>query len=279
MIRIRPRRGKAPFALWIAPVAALGLAAALSACDAGGKSAWRKEPGAGADRREQFEAGYVRPPRVTSARRDGGLILVGEAAPDASVRLGSPTGQTVTTGADAGGRWRAAVPAADQVRLFGLSMTKAGRTVQAEGYVMVTPEGEVALLRAGAGAYRLAPSSAAPRILAIDYDQGGGAVISGVATPGAGLGVRIDRAPRAEGKADDEGRFAFSLTQPLTGGDHAIQVAGEGGEQLITVETTPPPALTSGPVLSRRTASGWRVDWMTPGGGVQTTQIIDPVAP
>jgi hypothetical protein len=28
-------------------------------------------------------------------------------------------------------------------------------------------------------------------------------------------------------------------------------------------------------VRSTLTAVGWRVDWMTPGGGVQTTQLLE----
>jgi hypothetical protein len=52
-------------------------------------------------------------------------------------------------------------------------------------------------------------------------------------------------------------------------------VAGEGGEQQIVLEVTPPQPPTNGPVRSTLTALGWRVDWMTPGGGVQTTQLLD----
>ena len=31
----------------------------------------------------------------------------------------------------------------------------------------------------------------------------------------------------------------------------------------------------AGPYLGRRTAYGWRIDWMPPGGGVQATLIYE----
>jgi hypothetical protein len=117
-------------------------------------------------------------------------------------------------------------------------------------------------------------SSPSPRVLAIDYDRSGGAMVSGVGAPGAGLGVRVDRVTRGEGKVDEVGRFSISLDQPLAAGAHTIQVAGEGGEQQVVVDVRPPMPPTGGPASSTLTAVGWRVDWMTPGGGVQSTQLL-----
>ncbi|MFT4254201.1 MAG: hypothetical protein QM608_17175, partial [Caulobacter sp.] len=196
--------------------------------------------------------------------------------PGAAVRLGSPTGQAVSAEADAAGLWRAVLPGAAEPRLFGLSMTREGRTVQAEGYVFVSPEGGVALLRAGGGSEPLSGPSDSPRILAIDYDRQGGAVISGVGRPGAGFGVRVDRATQAEGKVDAQGRFSLSLASPLKAGEHTVQVAGEGGENLVRLEVSSPAPLTGGPLHAERFEGGWRADWMTPGGGVQTTVLFSP---
>ncbi|MBO9545410.1 hypothetical protein [Caulobacter sp.] len=269
MNRIRDRRFKSTLAL------ALAAPLALTGCD-GGKGSWRHDPGGSDTERSSPQAGYLTPPRAVSAvLQADGVELQGEAAPQASVRLGSPTGEALVGRADADGRWRLRAPPAAAPRLFGLSMTLEGRTVQAQGYVMITPEGKLVLLRAGAGAEVTATASDAPRILAVDYDRSGGGVISGVAAPGAGLGVRVDRAPRAEGKADEAGRFTLSLNQALKAGVRTIQVAGEGGEQQVDVEVAPPAPPTGGPVRTTRTPIGWRVDWMTPGGGVQTTQLVE----
>ena len=53
-----------------------------------------------------------------------------------------------------------------------------------------------------------------------------------------------------------------------------------GGDCLAFISACPNPSaaapLTAGPFLAARTASGWRIDWMTPGGGVQTTFLIAP---
>lgn len=264
MIRIR-------FPGFKSPMLATGLAAGLlAACGPA-------TPGAppAADKVDSAEAGYVAPPTLEGARLAGnGIVLSGVGAANSDVRLGSPTGEVVMGKTDSLGQWTLTVPKEPGVRLFGLSTIGDGRTVQAEGYVMVAEGGEVALLRAGAGARRVAAESNAPRILSVDLDRAGGAVISGVAAPGAGLNVRVDRITRGGGRTDDAGRFSISLTDPLAPGAHDIQVAGDGGENAVSVVTSSPAPLTYGPVRAERGATGWRIDWMTPGGGVQTTLLI-----
>jgi len=273
MIRIRFRAFKSSiFPLGLAPLGlAMGLTAGLlTACGPSAPVAPDK-----ADAPDSAEAGYVAPPTLEGARRTAnGIALSGKGAPDSDLRLGSPTGEVVMGRADGFGQWNATVPNEPGVRLFGLSTIHDGRTVQAEGYVMVTEDGEVALLRAGAGARRLAAESSSPRILAVDVDREGGAVVSGVAAPGAGLNVRVDRITRGGGRADDSGHFFISLTGLLSTGNHDIQVAGEGGENAVSIATSPAAPLTYGPVRADRAPMGWRIDWMTPGGGVQTTLLI-----
>jgi hypothetical protein len=280
MIRIRTARFKSMVARGGLIGLVIGSSLVLSGCGDAKKDEWRPAKAAPASTQaDAAESGYVAPPRVEQASRvPAGLLLTGVGAPSANIRLGTPTGETVVGQADASGKWSLTVPLGQGVRLYGLSMTREGRTVQAEGYVMVTPEGSVALLRAGSGAWRLAPGSAAPHILAVDVDPEGGAVISGMATPGAGLGVRVDRTPRAVGQAAEDGRFFLSLSESLGPGPHDIQVSGEGGEQRITVETSPAARLVDGPVRTQRLDTAWRADWMTPGGGVQSTFLMHAAA-
>lgn len=275
MIRIRTARFKSMAARGGLAGILIGAMLTLSGCDNSDKDEWRPKTPSASTQADAAEAGYVAPPRVEQVVREGaGLVLTGAGAPDASVRLGAPTGEVFTGQTDAKGRWRLTVPSSSSVRLYGLSMTRGDRTVQAEGYVMVTPEGSVALLRAGSGAWRLSQGSASPHILAVDVDPEGGAVISGVATPGAGLSARVDRSPRGGGQVGEDGRFFISLSEPLGSGAHDIQVSGEGGEQRVTVVVSPAAPLVNGPVRAQRTQAGWRADWMTPGGGVQTTVLI-----
>jgi hypothetical protein len=247
---------------------------ALGACGRE-KDGWRRDPATADTEQPSPHAGYLKPPSVMTAVRQGNaVVLSGQAEPLSSVRLGAPTGEALVGKTDAAGGWRLVMPLAAEPRLYGLSMTLEGRTVQAQGYLMVAPNGAAVLLRAGSGAEVMGQSSPSPRVLAIDYDRGGGAVVSGVGTPGAGLGVRVDRTTRGGGKIGPDGRFAISLDQPLMTGAHTVQVAGEGGEQQVVIEVSPPAAPTNGPVSSRLTAMGWRVDWMTPGGGLQSTQLL-----
>ncbi|KRA70493.1 hypothetical protein ASD89_14175 [Caulobacter sp. Root656] len=268
MIRIREIGFKSACAVAVLALLALG------ACGRGDKG-WRRDPATAKIEQVSSRDSYLKPPSLVSAVRQGEAVtLSGQAEPLASVRLGAPTGEALLGKADAAGAWRLVAPLAAEPRLYGLSMTMEGRTVQAQGYLMVAPSGAAVLLRAGAGAEVMGQSSPSPRILAIDYDRSGGAVISGVGAPGAGLGVRVDRVTRGEGKVGGDGRFSISLDQPLAGGTHVIQVAGEGGEQQVVVDVAPPTPPRGGPASSTLTAAGWRVDWMTPGGGVQSTQLL-----
>ncbi len=241
----------------------------LGACE---RVASRQEPGKPA---AGGEAGYVAPPIVLAAQpSSNGVVLSGAAAPDAEVKLGAPSGEVISAKADGKGAWTAVVPPSDGVRFYGLLMGVEARVVQSEGYLVLTPNG-AAQLRAGAGAKVIAPASRRPRILAIDYDGGGGAVVSGVGTPSALVGLRVDRAARGESTVDVQGRFAIPLLQPLAMGVHEFEVAAEGGEDVAAVEvsrSTPP---TDSPYRATRFPYGWRIDWRTPSGGLQTTLLLD----
>ncbi len=256
-------------------IAAAAAAVSLAACDEA-EDSWTAPPSGAAATETAAEAGYLAPPRITGASREGAAVqLEGTAAPNARVRIAPPRGEPLFVQADADGRWSAGLTPGAPVRLFGLSMTEAGRTAQSEGYVLLTADGHVAQLRAGAGALTLAPASPRPRILAVDYDREGGAVVSGVAAPQTELALRVDRERRGDTKTDARGRFSISLAEPLNLGGHVLEVAGSGGADTLRVDITPAGDLGAGPFVGERTAFGWRVDWTPPGGGVQTTLIFE----
>ncbi|WP_340643863.1 Ig-like domain-containing protein [Phenylobacterium sp.] len=227
----------------------------------------KKEPAA--------ETGYITPPMVTRVETTAtAVILTGSARADASIRLASPEGESLAAAADSKGVWRLTVAPAPKPRLFGLSTTQGVRTIQAQGYLLLTPQGLAYQLRAGAGAIRIGPV-AAPAITALDFDREGAAMVSGVAPAGTAIMVRADGHQSADGRADATGRFSISLTQPLTPGVHTIKIFNDGAESAATIDTSPAASLTEGPFRSTGTSAGLRVDWMTPGGGVQSTVIID----
>lgn len=249
----------------------LPLLAVLSACGDGGAPAIvpKAAPAAAAD------PAYLNPPVVTASRPQGGnLLLSGSAPPDARVRLATPEGQTLFAEVDAKGLWSLTLPASGEARIFGISAASGQRTIQGEGYLLLTPAGEAVILRAGAGALRI--GRAGPSNLdAVDFDREGGAVVSGRAPAGAALAIHIDGRQIAEGRADAAGHYAVSMTQqPLTGGQHQIDVFGDATENPVTIDTSAAPPLSSGPFSAAAVAGGLRVDWITPGGGAQSTFLL-----
>lgn len=254
---------------------AIGVAGCLGACGpapGGATHGGRGAVGSGA------EVGYTPPPSVTGAQRltAGRVLLIGTAAPMATVRLASPSGQAVFAHSDRAGAWRLLLPPAKEVRLFGLSEPGQGRPVQAEGYFALTPGGLAAQLRAGSGAVALGPRPAAPEILAVDFDRKGGTVISGAAPDANPVALKVDGAAQEPVRVDPDGRFMAPLNEPLRPGSHVLAAAtrqGAHGEATLTVSPAEP--LVGGPFRAALAGGGWRIDWLTPGGGVQSTVLFD----
>jgi hypothetical protein len=205
---------------------------------------------------------------------DGGVLLAGAAHPGAVVRLASPAGAEIRVRADGAGRWQARLqrdPGA--VRLFGLSAREGIRVVQAEGYLAIADGGDAAQLRAGAGAARVAPGGGL-EIGAVDFDRRGGTVISGQTRPGLSVEVRVDGQARGAVRADNAGRFTLALDEPLKPGPHEIAAASGGETVKATATMTPGAPLVGVAFRAEHEAEGWRIDWLTPGGGVQTTLLV-----
>jgi hypothetical protein len=251
-----------------APLLGLCVALLLAGC---GRSPARAPDAPAAKER----ADYATPPAVTAVRLEAGVpVLSGAAPPAALVRLGSPAGGAVLATADAAGRWSLRLPASPEARIFGLSAKSDGRQAQSQGYVLVTPQGPAALLRAGAGAVRL-DARPTPSLGAVDFDRDGGVVISGLAPPASLVFLRLDQRQVAEARADAAGRYAIALNQPVAKGAHILEVGGDGFASTGRVEMAPAAPLASGPMRSQVTTGGLRIDWLTPGGGVQSTVLMD----
>lgn len=235
---------------------------ALAGCDRRAATSGELSP--------EVAAGFLPSPGVEQAVfADGQVTLLGVASPGAHLRLATPAGAAATTVADRKGRWTVALPNAAFARILGLSMTTAGRRTQAEGYLLIGPR-QAAVLRPGAGALRLEPRPAG--IGAIDFDRQGAAMISGTAPAGSSLSVRMDGRFASEARADPAGRFSFVLPS-LTAGPHRLEVAGDGFTSGATIDATPPHPLVDGPLRSQFSDAGLRADWLTPGGGVQSTVL------
>lgn len=191
------------------------------------------------------------------------------------MRLASPQGQALFVKPDAAGVWRLSLPGSNRLRLFGLSMSEGARSVQAEGYLAVAP-GLAAQLRAGAGALVLAPAPSALAITALDFDRKGAAVVSGHAPSGAKVDLTIDARVAGDTVADPKGEFAFDLGEPLGPGPHDIRVTQGSLAAEVSADATPGDPPTGGPFEAQPVGTGWRVVWMPPGGGLQTTLLFGP---
>lgn len=245
--------------------------ALLSACgegQVGATSPLKREPAT--------PSTYLAPPAAVNLRSDGEEVrMAGVAAAGARVRLATPEGEVRLTEADNSGAWSIVLPAAQVPQIFGLSMMVGERTVQAEGYLLLLPDGRLVLLRAGAGAV-VVQGAPEQGIAAFDFDEEGGAVISGFAPPEAILSVRIDgRTVSTSGRTDTAGRFSLPFGAPVPPGRHEVRVQGESLDLRAEVDATPATAPEAGAFRATRTAYGLRIDWLTPGGGLQSTLLLD----
>ncbi len=263
------RRGAVLFVVFAATLAGCGRTA--PAVGGGGRSE--------VHRAASNESAYHLAPAVDGVDRDAGRVaIVGRAQPGSAVRLATPDGRVVSVVASAAGRWRIELTPSSDLRLFSVSALDGGRAVQSEGYLAVAPD-LAAQLRAGSGALVYGAVAEAPRILAIDYDGKGGCVISGVAGSGRVVSVRIDGAERGRARADASGRFSLALDEPVASGPHDIAIADGGQTAGERVDITPADPMPAIPLRAERLGAGWRVDWTTPGGGVQTTLLFPPRRP
>jgi hypothetical protein len=263
---------RAAAAMLIAAVSLLG----LSGCGRPGAD-WRQPHPS--DQAAPAEADYIRPPRVTAVTADasGAVVVSGRSEPMVTVRLSSPGGEAHGSTAGPDGAWSVAAPASGDVREFGLSEVIGDRVVQSEGYVAVIPGGRPAavLLRAGTGSIALAAADGALHLRTVDFDTGGGATVAGVAKPGAAIHLILDGVSAGDAHADTAGRFAITASVLMKPGDHQLVVETPTAADEAKVAVSAPAPISGLPFHATRLAGGWRIDWLTPGGSVQCTVILD----
>ena len=226
------------------------------------------------------DTGYVAPPDLGSAERRGqSLLLGGHAVPGAMVQFASPDGFHAEAAADAQGRWSVAVPAPSAApAMYALSARIGERVVRGEGALLALPApGPPAMLaRAGFAALPLGGPSPGLRIMALDYDAGGGAAVAGIGPARARVRLSIDGMQAGLDQADAQGRFAvLGANAPLENGNRRLKVEIEGGQTEVDAAVTHPAPLGGKAFRAVRQAGGWRVDWARSGGGVQTTLVFD----
>jgi len=230
---------------------------------------------------EAPDLGYRKPPELRGAAKaaDGTVSLNGVARPSSRVRLLSLSGVRVDTTAEgSSGDWRMLLGPVTEPALYDLVGDPDGQKVQAEGLVTVLPGAPtVALLRAGAGAQVQGAAQGVLKILAVDYDGGGGVVVSGRAKAGAPVRVMADGQLPAEGVAgvaDPDGRFSLTLPKPLQPGPHHLQATTPQASAAVDVTLTPAQTPQDGRYQVQAEPFGWRIDWTTAASGLQTTLLL-----
>ncbi|HUO20934.1 MAG TPA: hypothetical protein VMU59_00270 [Caulobacteraceae bacterium] len=259
----------------------LAATAALALAGCGRSAPWApaRTATAGQPANVADDGGYRPPPRLLTAARgpDGQVTLAGQGLPGAAVRLSSPDGQEQTAEAGAAGEWTLTVPA-HNASVYGLSQEADGRRDQAQGYLLVLPGSgpAAAELRSGAGARTMPPNPLTGlRLDAVDLDASGAAVVSGWTAASQSVRVLIDGAPVDDGAASPTGRFSLALPKPLPAGPHLVQVLAANTSAQVSLDVAAP-APFGGVLHAVPRGSGWRVDWLTPAGGVQTTFLFKP---
>jgi len=270
---VASRRG-----LWLAHWVGFGLVCLLLACAP--KSDGSLPP---ADV-QSAQVGYLQAPRLTATTlSDRSFSVKGLSTKGARIRLSSPEGQAFGATADDSGRWQIDVPRnlamAQQAQLFGLSEDIQGRIIQAEFYVALLPDPQVpvVLLRAGTGAQTLS-QGAAFAITTADFDGGGGLTVSGFAPAGKQIKARVNGSEAIETLAGQDGRFSLGLASSASSVVRQIQILSGMDQRALTLDVSAKRLAAGTLANTTRLVSGWRIDWTTPSGGVQTTYIQRPSA-
>jgi hypothetical protein len=161
--------------------------------------------------------------------------------------------------------------------MLALTSEKSGRSVHIDGAVVILPPPDVlvAIARPGYGVRSIGLQSVRPVIVSLDYDGGGGGIITGVARSGSVIHLSIDGLEAAVVRTDAQGRFiAPAVKQPLKAGQRVIRVENSDGAAQIQTEVQPTGRL-DGVYAARRQPDGWRLDWRSGARAVQSTVIFD----
>lgn len=229
---------------------------------------------------QSAQVGYLQAPRLTSASlSDRSFIVAGSGVKGARIRLSSPDGLAFGTTADDSGRWQIELPRGpqQQAMLFGLSEDIDGRVIQAEFYVALLPDPQVpvVLLRAGTGAQTLVKRGSFD-ITTADFDGAGGITISGFAPAGKSIKAIVDGAVASEALVGVDGRFTLGVIGPPLGGKCIIKLSIGDSSLTLNLDISPHKLKAGNLFDTVRLFDGWRIDWTTPSGGIQTTFIQSP---
>ena len=245
--------------------------AALSLAACGRKDAAPLLPAADAS---HAQPAYLSQPQVLAVtRRPGGVIAIeGAALPDSRISGEMPDRKRYGATTGKNGRFSLEVPPSPAPELIAISEQNGRRELQTDGWLFVPPDApeRAVILRAGAPSRPLQSGLVA----AVDVDAGGGAGVSGVTAPKAEVDVSVDRGTVVRAFADGRGVWGarLGLDKHVTSGAHQVRVTSNSAVVDRSFDFTV--GATTQLFTPAREAGGWRVAWIMPGQGVQTTFLL-----
>lgn len=221
-------------------------------------------------------AGYWRAPEITGVDQTGSnmFVVTGQTIANARVRFGYSGQRAVGVTSDSKGRFRAELPSSPEGGLFDLSTEDGGRSMHADGRLFIpagAPEKAV-LMRPGAPSLALFNDLTA--VAVIDYDRAGALAIAGRVAPTTTIEVILNGEIRARTTSDDRGFYtATTQIEPPGKSETANSLSVMAGGKETVRNFNDSVVATDNDRISRF-ADGWRVDWVLPGGGMQTTLVF-----
>ena len=217
------------------------------------------------------------PPEITAVSQDntGSFIVEGQALPDGRVRFTYAGQRAIGVTADSHGRYKAELPATGLGGLYDLSIEDGGRLMYADGRLFI-PSGQAAkavLMRTGSPSRPIMRRAGVVSV--VDYDSAGALGLSGYVAPNAKVQVILGDEIRAEATSDATGYYtATTQIPPPTATDAPVTLIVQAKGQSVTHSFSV--SLPNGKPADRirREGQAWRVDWVLPGGGTQTTLVF-----
>ncbi len=217
----------------------------------------------------EMQTSWAAPARLeTAVFGPNGVTLTGAAGPGDRIVLTDTVGVSVaaTAGDDGVFSLRLATPA--DVSLYHAEIQSRGSQARAGEWLAITRgvDAVAAVLAPGAV---VTPLNHAGLLSGVDYD-GSAVLVSGAALPGEPVRVSLDDRPAQAVTVDQTGRYVARFASVPPGPRRFRVEAGERIQDVVLTLTAPPEALgTSGSAVATR------IDWPTPGGGFQSSWILN----
>lgn len=209
--------------------------------------------------------GWVAPPRILSVTKSAqNLVIRGETDSDRRIVLRSSKGEAYAAMADRDGGFVVSLPRPSGHVLYHPEVQNGESAVLSPEVLLVVDggNGPLALLRAGGPSLRL---GSAPILGSVDADESRVLLSGQLSAADGSVRVTTERGTRAH-RLGPDGKW--TVAEDLVG-PQAIQVEGQSFAWPGRGDAV------AGQAEVDRAGQGWRVNWLTPGGGHQSTWLPD----